>query len=156
MEIERKYIHDLSDEYKERLAKVEDVCRYIEKFSAIHFDPENILRKNNIGLWTLRVNRDEGRYELHVNDTMEQALGLSEKLSPEECYSYCISRIHGENAALAMDVIEKMISNKNQAVEFECVWDHPVKGTVCTRSSGIYTGDVGGIAVIEGYHRILN
>jgi len=155
LEIECKYLRETAEEYKERLAAMAELCRYVEKYGAIHFNPENILRENRIGLWTLRIDREENRFELHANDVMAQALGLSEKLSPTECYDYWKNRICSYHAKMVSDDIYTMIK-VNRAVETEYAWEHPSMGVVRVRSSGIRVQDIGGMVVLEGYHRILN
>ncbi len=154
-EIEHKYLHEFSDEYKARLDSIEELQRYKEQFGSIHFNPQNILSENNIGLWILRLDEKEHRRELHVNEVMESVLGLAEKLSPTECYEYWRSRISPEDTEFVRQSFRSMVYDK-RAVELEYRWYHPRLGEVSVRSSGIRTADDSGKVVLEGYHRILN
>ncbi len=153
-ELERKYLHDCSDEYKERLASLEEIYRYKEQYGGIHFDPKTILRENNIGLWIIRMDEEKSRYELHVDEVMELVLGIEKKLSPRECYNYWKERICPTDADYVQGAIGMMIHG-GKAVQLEYRWNHPVLGEVAVRSSGIRTQNDNGMTVLEGYHRIL-
>ena len=153
-EIARKYIHKNSDEYKARMATIEEINRFKEQFGTIHFDPKNILRANDIGLWIIRIDEKNNRCELHVDDAMERVLGLTEKLSSSECYYYWYSRISHEDKEYVNNAVNVMI-NDGKAVQLGYRWNHPNIGQVTVRSSGIRTSDESGKIVLEGYHRIL-
>ena len=153
-ELERKYLHGFSDEYKARLEAIEKIFRYKEEFGTFHFNPENILRENNIGLWSIRIDRKKNRYELHANDMMEHVLGLDQKLSSTECFTYWFSRICPEYVDSVRQVMETMV-REGKAVEQEYAWNHPTLGRVLVRSSGIRIQDANEIVMLEGYHRIL-
>ena len=153
-EITQKYIHSSSDEYKARMEALEEIYRFKEQFGTIHFDPKNILRENDIGLWIIRIDQKKNRHELHVDDVMERVLGLTEKLSSVECYNYWHSRIAPEDIEYVDNAFNVMI-NGDKAVQLGYKWRHPSIGEVTVRSSGIRTQDVNGMVMLEGYHRIL-
>lgn len=153
-EIAQKYIHKSSDAYEARIAAIEEINRFKEQFGTMHFEPKNILRANDIGLWIIRIDEKNNRNELHVDDVMERVLGLTEKLSPGECYDYWYSRISHEDKEYVDNAVNVMI-NGGKAVQFGYRWNHPVVGQVTVRSSGIRTSYEGGKIVLEGYHRIL-
>ena len=153
-EIAQKYIHTSSDGYVARMAAIDDIHRFKAQFGSVHFDAQNILRANEIGLWILRFYKKTGRGDLHVNDVMEHTLGLSQKLTPKECYAYWHDRI----PAVEVERVEhamKMMRNSGNAVQLEYRWNHPVLGEVNVRSSGIRTYDTPDSVIVEGYHRIL-
>jgi EAL domain-containing protein (putative c-di-GMP-specific phosphodiesterase class I) len=153
-EITQKYIHSFSDKYKARMEALEEIYRFKEQFGSIHFDPKNILHENNIGLWIIRIDEKNGRYELHADDVMERVLGITEKLSPEQCYEHWHSRITLDDLQYVDNAINLMI-NGGKAVQLEYRWCHPKFGEVTVRSSGIRTQDDSTMVVLEGYHRIL-
>ena len=153
-EIANKYIYTSSDGYQARMTAIDEIQRFKEQFGAIHFEPQNILRANDIGLWILRVNKNTGSYNLHVDDVMERVLGLSQKLSPSECCHYWISRVSAAEAEYVKNAARMMISGR-KAVQLDYHWNHPTFGEVLVRSSGIRTQDEPGVIVVEGYHRIL-
>lgn len=153
-EIFQKYICTSSDAYKARMAAIEEIHRFKEQFGTIHFDPKNILRANDIGLWMIRIDGKSHRHELHVDEVMERVLGLTEKLSPTECYNYWYSRISEKDKEYVRGAVDRMIHG-GRAVQLGYQWSHPKIGEVTVRSSGIRTLDENGKVLLEGYHRIL-
>lgn len=153
-EIEQKYIRCCSDKYQARLLAIEEIQNFKEKFGSIHFDPKTILHENDIGLWILRVDEENHRYELHVDEVMERVLGLTQKLSPEDCYEYWYNRIVPAYRDYVDNALSLMV-NSPKAVQLEYHWQHPSIGEVFVRSSGIRTRGETARVMIEGYHRIL-
>ena len=153
-EITQKYIQTTSEKYKARIEAIEEINHYKEQFGTIRFNPKNILSANDIGLWIIRIDEKNNRHELHADDIMEKVLGLSEKLSPSECYDYWYSRISTDDREYVDSSVNMMI-NDGKAVQLGYRWEHPVIGQVTVSSSGICTSDESGKIVLEGYHRIL-
>jgi hypothetical protein len=153
-EIAQKYIYSSSEEYQARMAAIEEIQRLRDQFDMIHFDPKNILRANDIGLWMIRTDETGSLYELHVDDVMKRVLGLTGDLSPSECYSYWYSRISPSDKEYVDNAVRLMIHG-GKAVQLGYRWNHPLEGEVSVRSSGIRTSDTSGKVVLEGYHRIL-
>jgi len=153
-EIEEKYILPACEKYKARTKALEEIQRFKEEFGAIHFDAKNILHKNNIGLWIIRIDEINNRYELYVDSVMEHILGLSEKLSAVDCYDYWYSRILKEDIKYVVNSFGVMKKGV-KAVQLEYRWNHPTAGIVNVRSSGIRTQDESKKIMLEGYHRIL-
>ena len=133
---------------------IEEIQRFKEQFGAIHFNPKNILQENDIGLWIIRIDEKNNRFELHIDTVMERVLGLTQKLSPEECYEYWHSRIFPDYTEYVDNAITLMITGK-KAVQLEYSWQHPTIGKVFVRSSGIRTNIDSSIIMLEGYHRTL-
>lgn len=153
-EIELKYIHSSSDEFKARVELIESIHSFKEQFGAIHFDPKNILHENNIGLWIIRISKTSGKQELHIDCEMARVLGTSQNLSAVECYEFWHSRVRGDEVEYVDDALQRMI-NGNKAVQLEYHWMHPTLGETAVRSSGIRAQDSNGMIVLEGYHRSL-
>ncbi len=153
-EIEEKYIHTSSNAYKTRLLAIDEIHRFQEQFGSIHFDPKNILHENNVGLWILHIDEKNNRYELHTDEVMERVLGLEEKLSPAEAFSYWRSRIPENVRDTVSSAFQKMVAG-GKAVQLEYRWQHPAFGEVLVRSSGVRSGNENDRIVLEGYHRIL-
>ncbi|MBE6966793.1 MAG: hypothetical protein E7441_12280 [Ruminococcaceae bacterium] len=101
-----------------------------------------------------RVDEKNNRRELYVDDVMERVLGLTEKVSPSECYDYWYSRISHEDKEYVDHSVNVMIHD-GKAVQLGYRWNHPNIGQVTVRSSGIRTSDESGKIMLEGYHRIL-
>lgn len=153
-QIAKKYIYSSSDEYKARMQSLDEISRFKEQFGSIHFDPRNILHENNVGLWIMRIDEKNNRYELHADEVMEQVMGLDESLSAGECYQYWYSRVSNGDKKRVSDALRTMI-NGTKAVQLEYRWKHPAAGEVYVRSSGIRTQDMNDSVMLEGYHKIL-
>jgi hypothetical protein len=154
VEIEQKYMDACSEKFKARLSAVEEIQRFQRQFGAIYFDPKNILRENDIGLWIIRLDRKNNQFGLYVDGVMEKVLGLTEKLSPEACYDYWYSRVLPTYKEYVDKAFSTMI-NGNKAVQMEYYWQHPGIGRVLVRSSGIRTNRESTVVILEGYHRTL-
>jgi len=154
-EITEKYINRFSDGYKSRIKAVEEINRFKEKYGIVHFEPKNILRANNIGLWIIRIDAKNGVYELYVDDVMEKMLCITDSLSPAECYEYWYGLISKEDREYVDNTVDIMIK-EGRAVQLQYHWNHPKLGELIVRSSGIRTPDEGGRIVLEGYHRIVD
>ena len=153
-EIEEKYMNSGSKEYNGRLTFIEEIYRYKEKIGVIHFDRQDILRDNNIGLWVIRFDENKKHYEMHVDDTMEQIIGINFKYTPAECYEYWYDRIHPDFVGYVNKNISIMV-DEGKMVQLKYNWIHPNLGEVSVRFSGRRVQDADGMVVIEGYHRIL-
>lgn len=152
--IETAYIDLSSPEYQQRADFVSKLHEFKKKQGIIHFDPKGILRENGIGLWMMCIYPEEGRYELHIDKTMEQVIGIGIAHTPQECYDYWNSRIHPEYTTDVQDCIRAMIHD-GKAVQIEFPWLHPTWGDVMVRFSGRRTKDMGEAVVLEGYCRII-
>lgn len=153
--IEKTYVDSDADEYKRRTEFVNKLYELKEKIGVVHFDPKDILRENEVGLWKMRINKADNHYELHIDEIMEKSLAADNKFSPKECFDFWISNIHPDYINYVVESIDQMISN-NKAVQIEFPWLHPVFGDVLARLSGKRVNDSdGGMVVLEGYHRII-
>ncbi len=153
-EIERKYIKKSSKDYIKRTQFIKGIYLYKEKIGVIHFDPKDILRENNIGLWVIRIGENGEHYEMYADDTMERILGIDRKCTPTQCYEHWHSRIHSEFVDYVHENVNVMV-NDGKMVQLKYPWHHPTLGEVLVRSSGKRVKDADGMVVLEGYHRIL-
>ena len=153
--IEKIYIDSSTKEYKQRQDFVCKLYEYKEEMGVIHFDPKDILRENEVGLWKMRFNLNEGRYELHIDETMEKSLALDMKYTPKECFEYWSANIHPDFIDYVEENIKKM-TNGEKAVQIEYPWLHSVLGDVMVRFSGKRVKNSDGMIVLEGYHRIIS
>ena len=152
--IERTYIDSTAKEYKQRTDFVNKLYEYKEKMGIVHFDPKDILRENEVGLWKLRINSAENHYEFHIDDTMEKTLAIDKKYTPKECYDYWYSNIHPDYYSYVEENLNKII-NSDTAAQIEFVWKHEKLGDVMVRLSGKRVSSLDGMVVLEGYHRII-
>lgn len=152
--IEKTYIDSTAKEYKQRTDFVNKLYEYKEKMGIVHFDPKDILRENEVGLWKLRINSAENHYEFHIDDTMEKTLAIDKKYTPKECYDYWYSNIHPDYYSYVEENLNKII-NSDKAAQIEFVWKHEKLGDVMVRLSGKRVSSLDGMVVLEGYHRII-
>ena len=121
----------------------------------IRFDPKDILRGTGVGLWVIRYDEEGGRYEMHVDETMESLLGVESKLTPKECYEFWYKRVHPDSLKYIKNSLYTM-AKLRKVGQLEYKWNHPKLGEVVVRSSGRRTADSDGMSVLEGYHRIYS
>jgi hypothetical protein len=152
-DIYSKYIDTSSDMYKERASVMEEIIHFKERFGTVHFDAKKILGANEIGLWVIRLDTKQGRYGLYVDTVMEHALGLTEGITPEECYDYWYNRISKSDKPYLDTAVYGIMKNQ-RALELTYGWNHPEKGKVRVHSSGICTFNDGVKIVLEGILRV--
>ena len=152
--IEKTYVDSSADEYKQRMEFVNKLYEFKEKMGIIHFDPKDILRENEVGLWKMRMNKEENHYELHIDEIMEKTLAFDVKHTPKECYDYWYSNIHPDYLEYVNKNIERMITGE-KAVQIEFLWRHSNLGDVMVRFSGRRVNNSDGMIVLDGYHRII-
>jgi len=150
-----RYVDSETERFKARERFVENLYRYKEEMSMIHFDPKDILRETGVGLWVIRYDEENDRYEMHVDETMERVLGVESKLAPKECYEFWHRRVHPDSLEYVHASLYTM-SKLHKVVQLEYKWNHPTLGDVVVRSSGRRVADSDGMSVLEGYHRIFS
>ena len=149
------YILKENDRYKEREEFVQKLYEYKEKRHIIHFNPKDILRVTDVGLWIIRINEEEKYYEMHADETMERVLGTDKRYTPDECYHFWYSRIKdGYQEYVQKNV--KLMKEIEKVVQLEYPWIHPVLGEVMVRCNGRRVENSDGMIVLEGYHRIIS
>ncbi|MBQ8249874.1 MAG: EAL domain-containing protein [Clostridia bacterium] len=154
-EIEESYINASSEQFKERVRAINNIYRFKAEIGVIHFDAQDILRENDIGLWVIRIDKAKGHFEMHTDDTMDRILGMERKYAPAECYAYWHEKIAEGYADYVHENVDIMIST-GRMVQLKYPWNHPTLGTVTVRCSGRRVEDADGMVVLEGYHRILS
>ena len=149
--IEKTYMESSSNEYNQRTQLINKINELKEKLGVVHFDPKDILRENGVGLWMMRINPDQKRYELHVDATMEQLLASDVKYTPTECFEFWAKNIRSDYYEAVKSCMEEMIIG-NSAVQIEFVWCH-TQGDIFVRFSGKRVKNADGMIVLEGYYR---
>lgn len=153
--ITKNYVDSETSEYRNREGFIKKLYYLKEKNGVIHFDPKDILRQNDIGLWIIRIDEDEGYYEMHADSVMERILAVDRKYMPEECYNFWHSRINEKYVSYVHKNVKRMIAS-DKVVQLEYPWEHPTLGEVMVRCSGKRVADADGMIVLEGYHRIIS
>ncbi|MBQ8498135.1 MAG: EAL domain-containing protein [Clostridia bacterium] len=153
--IEKTYINDTTSEYAQYLHFIEKLYQAKGKMGIIYFDPKDILRENDVGLWIIRINEEDNYYEMHADETMERIMAVEQKFTPQECYEYWHSRIKPDYLDYVHQNVQIM-KEIGKVVQLQYPWNHPVLGEVIVRCSGKRVSDADGMIVLEGYHRIIS
>lgn len=152
--IERTYMDQETPEYLSRLALIQKIHEFKERMGLLHFDPQEILQENGVGLWALRINEARTRYELHIDKTMHGVIAADPEIAPTECFDYLFSHIHPQYVAFVQDHVDKMILGQ-KAVQVEFPWMHPHIGEVMIRFSGKRVNNSEGMILLEGYCKVI-
>lgn len=133
----------LNDRAKERLGELLN----------LHY--ADVLKATDLGLWVIRINPGEKKYELFADHTFKEILGIKGEMTPEETYMHWYSRINDGYYHYVNYGVESMIKS-DRPVELVYTWNHPVKGEVTVRCLGICVENSNGMICLEGYHREIN
>lgn len=153
--ISKTYADSGTEEYRKRESFIRKLYDLKERSGVIHFDPKDILRQNGIGLWIIRIDKEENYFEMHADAVMERLLAVDRKYTPEECYDFWHKRISPKYVDYVHRNFDRMI-NSNKVIQLEYPWEHPKLGEVVVRCSGKRVADADGMIVLEGYHRIIS
>ena len=141
--------------YQQRTAFCRQLYHYKLRNRVIRFDPTDILRESNVGLWLIRINEKEHIYEMHADATMARLMAIESTCSPQECYEHWFSRIHKDYLDYVRQNVDLMI-RINKVVQLQYPWSHPSLGWITVRCNGRRTLDADGMIVLEGYHRSID
>lgn len=126
------------------------------RFSALlQSDYGDILSNIGVGLWVIRIDEKNDRREMLADDTMYKVMGVSDILTPGECFQYWYSRINNGYYDYINQSLSSMIQSY-RVVQLEYTWKHPVFGEVVVRCTGMRSGDENGMICLKGYHRIIS
>jgi hypothetical protein len=100
------------------------------------------------------IRPEEGRYEMHIDDTMARVSGIGTPYTPAECCDYCKERVHPDYLAYVRENIRTMMQG-GKSVQLEFPWLHPRLGDVMIRFSGRRAKDTSNTIVLEGYCRVI-
>lgn len=152
---EHTFIDNTAEEYKRKEEFVQKIYQDKEKAHVVYFNPKDILRENDLGLWLIRLNEKEQNFELHPDETMEHLMGLDRKYMPQECYEFWHSRIKEEYHEYVWQNVQRMMA-ADKVVQLQYPWMHPQLGEVMVQCSGKRVEDSDGMVTLEGYHRIIS
>ena len=152
--IKKAYIDNNTREYKDRIDFVTRIYESNELNNVVNFDTRDILRKNNVGIWMVRIDKDKGYCGMHCDEVMEKLMGMDRKYTPVDCYQYWFSRIKPGHINYVINQVDCMIDSGN-IVQMELPWIHPEYGEIMIRSSGKRGTDINGMITLEGYSIII-
>ena len=152
--IENTYIVNSTAQFKERIEFIEKIREFKEKMGVIHFNPKDVLRENEVGLWMIRINQRDSRYELHTDATMERILSIDKRYTPMESYEFLCTKIHPDYYDYVHENIKEMIIS-DTAVQMEFPWLHANLGDIMIRFSGKRVKNTDGMIILQGYCRVI-
>jgi EAL domain-containing protein (putative c-di-GMP-specific phosphodiesterase class I) len=152
--IENTYIITSSPEYIKRSEFINTIHKFKEEMGVLHFDPKDVLRENEVGLWMIRINQRDNHYELHTDATMERILSADKKYTPKESYEFWCTQIHPDYYDYVHENIKEMILN-DRAVQIEFPWLHAKLGDIMIRFSGKRVKSIDGMITLQGYCRVI-
>lgn len=124
-------------------------------YNLVANNSKNILRRIELGLWIIRYDEQHEHYQMFIDNTMADILGVEKGLTTEENFKFWISRIDKEDLSIVFNHMEK-ITSTGKIVQVEYNWHHPYKGMVKMRCVGIRAADTEGMICMKGYHRIIS
>lgn len=142
-------------EEDKNFTKHSSISRDSSSLSTLQSDSQTILENARLGLWEIRIDMENQRYELYADEMMHKLMGLKETLSPTACYHYWYSRINAGYYNYVGLAVENSIQT-GKPIQVEYTWSHPEKGDVSVRCMALRTKDQNGMICLEGYHRIIN
>lgn len=123
--------------------------------SLLRTNYHSILDILNVGLWVMRIDVENQRNEMIIDDTFKRILGLSSPLPPEECYHHWYDHISSGYYNYVNDALKQMIESWS-IVQLEYTWTHPQEGEVMVRCIGVRVPDEDGMICLKGYHRVIS
>ena len=112
---------------------------------------EDILEGARTGIWTIEL--EEGcRPRMYADRTMRILLGVSDEITPEECYRHWFERIEPDYLEMVQEAVREILENGRAEVTYP--WNHPQLGRIYVRCGGVpdRTFKKPG-ACLNGYHQ---
>lgn len=113
---------------------------------------QDLLNSLHVGFWTLATLKNGDQTEMSFDATMYQLLGVPEGMSGEECFEVWHKRIHPAAINLVRQSFARM-SKTDQAVQIVFPWNHPEKGEIMLRLTGILVEETATAIKFKGYCR---
>ncbi len=113
---------------------------------------QELLSELHIGFWTYRQPKDGSCGEMFFDSTLYRLLGLAEPSDPKDCCAICFSRVRADMIGTVRQAFFKM-SATDQAVQVIFPWNHPQKGEVEMRLTGIVSEETAEYTMYKGYCR---
>lgn len=152
---ERSFLDSGTEEYKVYQEFVQTLYQYKGRRNIIHFDAKDILRETDMGLWIIRIDKENSYYEMNADETMERIMSVNKKYTPSECYDFWFHRIKAEYVDYVTRNVNYMME-AGKVVQLQYPWMHPELGEVIVRCSGKRVEDSDGMVTLKGCHRIVS
>ncbi len=116
---------------------------------------EDILNATSLGLWVIRLDTQSGHSEMFADSIMHRLIAAPRGYTPEQVYEHWYNRINDGYYNYVNAAVATMIDS-GKKTQLEYTWNHPEKGEVVVRCTGIRVEDSDGMICLEGYHRIIS
>ena len=117
-----------------------------------HVDEKKILHTSRIGLWRVEFCDNEvGRF--YADSMMDELLGITEPVTPEERQAFFLERIHPDDRELFREYMSKLTETRTEIVYR---YIHPVSGEMLVRCGGCRDMSVTDCASIIGTHQDIS
>ena len=111
---------------------------------------QDVLHESMTGLWIIEI--EEGcNSRMFADETMLDLLGLTEEVSPEECYEHWYRNIDKEYYPVVNSCVDNMIRQGRAEVQYP--WQHPVFGRLYIRCGGVAERIGEKVLRLRGYHQ---
>lgn len=115
----------------------------------------DLLWSLGVGFWTLQIWKEEQRQEMIADDFMRRQLCIKDTASLEACSVYWYNGIAEEDRPRVEDALREM-EETGKTVQTEFTWNHPQRGRIRLRFSGMLLERTKASCTLKGYCRILD
>ena len=133
--------------------KRRDLFRELQKRSYLEArrSMEDILEGARTGIWTIELEED-CQPRMYPDRTMRILLGVSDEISPEDCYRHWFERIEPDYVKMVQEAVREILESGRSEVIYP--WNHPQLGKIYVRCGGVpdKTFKKPG-ASLNGYHQ---
>ncbi len=109
---------------------------------------KNYIQESRTGFWKMELSDGPGR--LYADPIMQDLLGVTPDITPEECYAFFLGHIHPEDRPL-MNAYQQELMRGEADIVYRYV--HPLTGEMRVRCGGRRMETGKPFVTIVGYHR---
>lgn len=103
-----------------------------------------------IGLWVIEL-EDGKAPRMYADESMLDLLGVTETLTPEECYDFWFSRVDESEISRVEQAVARI--NAFEFAEVHYAYHHPTRGTIYVRCGGTRDPKEHRFASLNGFHQ---
>ena len=112
---------------------------------------EGILEGAKTGIWTIEL-EENCEPRMYADRTMRVLLGVSDEISPEECYRSWFDNIEPDYLEMVQEAVREMMETGRSEVTYP--WHHPEHGKIYVRCGGVVDKTFRKTGVcLSGYHQ---
>ena len=115
-------------------------------------DMEEFLRISRMGIWRIEV-EDGKPPRLYADEEMNELLGVSEEITPEERFAFHRAHVHPDDMQLFIEYSDKLSEVKTEIVYR---YIHPISGEMFVRCSGVRDMSVKNYLSVIGTHQDIS